>query len=312
MLAEGVGEKLFPHLRPALTPLLQISKDKKLTRAVEGCLDSLFGNVVGFEHLLDKDDALPSALDEQKQKNALARSTALRFIGRCVERNESAGPRGSLSARSAAAVAALCSEKLSDSDASVRKAAMDVFYCLQQLNDENIVDVVRKEIDLLKTTNPRAYKTLAKSGGSKAAASKSVDTTASVASAPLKSRSPSRSRAAAPIKKTTDAATVDPSTKTSMTNAAAVKKSPASDDVSIPHLEEALVHVSSLRIPQWDAPDAEGGIFEGLKCKWSSSFIAAVLTILLSVDCSQFISLYVHSSQVVASARRLQVAYSVR
>jgi len=304
MLAEGVGEKLFPHLRPALTPLLQISKDKKLTRAVEGCLDSLFGNVVGFEHLLDKDDALPSALDEQKQKNALARSTALRFIGRCVERNESAGPRGSLSSRSAAAVAALCSDKLSDSDASVRKAAMDVFYCLQQLSDENIVDVVRKEIDSLETSNPRAYKTLAKSGGPKAAAT---------TNAPLKSRTPSRSRAAAPVKKTTAAATVDPSTKTSMTNAVAVKKSPASDDVSIPHLEEALVHVSSLRIPQWDAPDEEGGIFEGLKCRWSSSFIAAVLMIPLSVDCSQFKSLlYVHSSQVVASARRHQVAYSVR
>jgi cytoskeleton-associated protein 5 len=60
MLAEGVGDKLFPHLRPLLTVLLELSKDKKVTRATISCLDSFFDNVIGFSHLLDKEDSLAS------------------------------------------------------------------------------------------------------------------------------------------------------------------------------------------------------------------------------------------------------------
>ena len=91
MLAVGVGEKLYPYLRPMLTPLLQMSKDKKLTSTVASCLDSFFGNILSFDNLLDKDDALPSGVDERNQKNALVRVTAFEFLGRCVERNSNAG-----------------------------------------------------------------------------------------------------------------------------------------------------------------------------------------------------------------------------
>jgi len=259
MLSEGVGEKMFPLLRPTLTTLLQISKDKKLTKAVSSCLDSLFGNVLGFEHLLDSEDALPSSLNERQQKNALARATALEFLGRCVERNESAGPRGALSARSASAVTDLCSEKLGDSDASVRKAAMGVFECMQKLNDENIVDVVRKAIDALKTSNARAYKTLSKSGSGSNANVASVG-----GSALPPSKTSTRSRAAAPAKKPPAVVTTDTS-KVAKKISAPEQNTALSNVSSIPHLEEALVHVSSLHIPQWDAPDEEGGILEGLK-----------------------------------------------
>lgn len=73
MLAEGVGEKLYPYLRPLLPQLMKLFKDKKLTRSVGSCLDSFFGNVIGFGHLLEQDDALPSTLDEHNEKNALTR-----------------------------------------------------------------------------------------------------------------------------------------------------------------------------------------------------------------------------------------------
>jgi len=259
MLAEGVGEKLFPLLRPALTTLLQISKDKKLTKAVSSCLDSFFGNVLGFDHLLEKDDALPSSLDERQQKNALARATALEFLGRCVERNDSAGQRGSLSVHSAQSLTELCTEKLGDSDASVRKAAMDVFQRMQALNDENIVDVVRKSIDALMTSNARAYKALTKNVSAK---SEKASTSGSPRE---KSNAPNRSRAAAPGKKLSSVSTTAESTRVSKKSAPAEKTPVAMSDFSMPHLEEALVHVSSLHIPQWDAQEEEGGILEGLK-----------------------------------------------
>ena len=71
MLAEGVGEKLYPNLRPLLPKLFQLSKDKKLTKSVSACLDSFFGNVLSFEHILDSDGAIPEATEERKEKNAL-------------------------------------------------------------------------------------------------------------------------------------------------------------------------------------------------------------------------------------------------
>jgi hypothetical protein len=63
MLAEGVGERLYPNLRPLLSPLLQKTKDKKLTRQSIDCLDSFFGIILSFDRI-----ALLSALDEKVQK----------------------------------------------------------------------------------------------------------------------------------------------------------------------------------------------------------------------------------------------------
>lgn len=300
MLAEGVGEKLFPLLRPTLTTLLQIAKDKKLTKAVSSCLDSFFGNVLGFDHLLEKDDAIPFSLDERQQKNALARATALEFLGRCVERNESAGPRGSLSVHSARNLTVLCTEKLGDSDASVRKAAMDVFQRMQELNDENIVDVVRKSIAALKTSNARAYKTLAKNASA-------TNEKASTSGPPTgKSNAPNRSRSAAPGTKPSSVAASAEFTRVPKKKSALAEKAPvAMSDVSIPHLEEALVHVSSLHIPQWDAPDEEGGILEGLKGKLVLFLLSShVRTSSWLIRSSKFL---LQSLQMVTSARRDQV-----
>ena len=61
MLGEGVGEKLFSHLKNLVPVLLGMMKDKKVTRATNACLDALFGKVIGSSHLLEEEDGLLSS-----------------------------------------------------------------------------------------------------------------------------------------------------------------------------------------------------------------------------------------------------------
>ena len=256
MLAQGVGEKLYPHLRPMLTPLLQLSKDKKLTNDVSSGLDVMFGNVLSFENLLDEEDAIPSMVNEKNQKNALARATSLNFLQSCVVRRESAGPKGTLSPQTASKIATLCATKLDDSDASVRKAALSVFEALLKVDDAPVVASVQKLLEQLRTSNPRAYKALSSTDP--------VELKTHVA--PPAVTVPSvRSRSAAPSKRPPSPAaksvmTVDfPSTDRSV------------DERTMPHLEEALIHITGLSIPQWDASEDDGGILSGLKGMYRNS-----------------------------------------
>ena len=225
---------------------------------MHSCLDSLFGNVLGFDHLLESDDALPTSLDERQNKNALARSVALEFLGRCVERYDSAGPRSSLSVQSATDVMTLCTDKLGDSDASVRKAAMNVFQRMQALHDQNITGVVRKAIDGLKTSNSRAYKTLTQN---EPAVNNCAGPTSEIVA--VKTNASNRIHSAAPAEKT--ASRVAEPSRSFKQSATSEKQHAAPNDVSVPLFEDALVHMSSLCIPQWDALDDDGGILEGLK-----------------------------------------------
>ena len=130
MLAEGVGEKMFPNLRPLLLQIIGLSKDKKLTSPTQNCLNALFGNIIGFVHLLEKEDGLPAVMSEKVQKNAIVRKTALAFLGECIERSEEAGPRGKLDPEVSNEIAKLCVLKTKDSDASVRKEAISVLLYL--------------------------------------------------------------------------------------------------------------------------------------------------------------------------------------
>ena len=174
MLAVGVGEKLYPNLRPLLPKLLQLSKDKKLTKAVASCLDAFFGTLLSYESLLDAEKALPDATDESKEKNALARTCALEYLERCVTRGSSAGSRASLTGGNAKACAQFAAEKLNDSDANVRKAALKILESLQKVDDGNVQSAVAGVVESLQQTNARAYKSLMKSGGSKSAPSLST------------------------------------------------------------------------------------------------------------------------------------------
>ena len=287
MLAEGVGEKLFPNLRPMLLQLTGLSKDKKLTAAVGKCLDSIFGNVLSFDHLLDKSDALPTALDERKQKNALARKSTLEFLGRCIERGESAGPRGTLTPDAAENAAKLACLKLKDSDAQPRKAAMDILQALRRVEDEDIAPLVNDAIAELKTDNPRAYKTLtaSMSGGSAArGASRSqsaakvsgLATTASTKSIGGASSRSLRSMAKPSSVKSTSrggtAANAPPkeSSRSVVATAVASESIDADDDAgaNAPSTDEAIASLAEFGIPNWDADEDDEGVLAGLKCEY--------------------------------------------
>lgn len=258
MLAEGVGEKLYPHLRPLLTILLKLSKDKKLTNGVSSCLDSFFGNVIGLEGLLEKDDAVPSCLDEKQSKNALVRATAMSFLSRCVTRNTNAGPRGTVTVAAATELASLCVAKLADSDATVRKAAIEALMGLQKLENVKIISKVRTIVDSLETSNPRAYKTLTREPPRQKTSTRSQPSSLS-----KPARSPTAKGSAAPLPSSGGRGKTNVATQNS---ASPEKKEPR--DNSIPSFEDALSSVASLQIPQWDAPDDDGGILEGLECKF--------------------------------------------
>jgi hypothetical protein len=279
MLAQGVGEKLFPHLRSTLTPLLQLSKDKKLTTEVSNGLDALFGNVLSFESILDDDDAIPLMVNEKNQKNALARTTALNFLQRCVDRQTSAGTKGVLSINTASAIAKLCCTKLDDSDASVRKASLNVLESLLRpsstTSDNAIQTTVYKVIEQLQTSNPRAYKALTATAiettkyTSSEAENKKLEKDYQIS---LKSQPTSRIRSAAPSKrppspaassKTEPASAVDIVSTSSTTYGT----STSDDRSTMPHLEDAMIHVTSLSLPQWDISEDDGGILAGLKGK---------------------------------------------
>ena len=253
MLAEGVGEKIYPNLRPLLTSILHLSKDKKLTKNVSSCLDSLFGTVLSLEHLLEKDDSVPSLLDENKMKNALVRSSALEYLCRCSQRADSAGPRGRITARSASALIDLCIAKLGDSDATVRKAATDVLQSLLVHADLAIAQMADGAVESLKADKSRVYTAI------KGTASKFRSRPLAPASSPAPSP-PSLSPQSKPVV-SASAMRQDDS-----------KVRPDHGAENIPtNLAEIIGILSSIEIPNLDNSEEDGGIFEGLKsAKWQS------------------------------------------
>jgi cytoskeleton-associated protein 5 len=286
MLAEGVGSGLFSHLRPLLHQLIMLSKDKKLNQAVGECLDVYFGNVLDIEHLLDTDDALPSVLNEKVQKNALVRASALHFLGRCAKRGESAGPRGRITGKSASSVARLCSDKLDDSDASVRKAAIETLRVLLSVEDEAILDAIMPIIETLQTKNSRAYKSLMKGSG----IAQRIGGVSNIASGPpvraadngtrrTQTSPPIRKSFSQEVQKTSQQRTISQSVSKEMSAVGARSKQSSNkaaistdkvrieDSSDAPSLEDAISLVASMSVPSWDAPDDDGGVLAGLKCK---------------------------------------------
>ena len=279
MLAQGVGEKLYSNLRPLLPKLLQLSKDKKLTKAVSECLDACFGNVLSYEHLLDSDSSITTATNESKEKNALARTSALDYLDRCVTRGESAGPRGSLTPTNAKACAKLASQKLGDSDANVRKAALKILTSLQKIESDGVQSAVNNVVEELQQSNPRAYKTLSKtavkssipkatpSGLKKSGVSGSVVATPRARNVPS-SRAPMVSKTALPL-------ATPVNSKPSIGNSS---QAIDSADGEIPSYEESLTHCGTMGIPRWDEPEGEEdevGVLDGIQStKWQSRHAA--------------------------------------
>ena len=267
MLAEGVGEKLFPNLRPLLPTLFALSKDKKLTKAVSSCLDALFGNVLSFEHILDVDSAIPNAADERQEKNALARTLVLEFLERCVLRGESAGPRGVLEPSSAKKAAQLSSEKLGDSDASVRKAALNVLRTMLKVKNPESLRAVKTVVADLETSQPRAFKQL--SCVSVAPHSADISHSSPLASSLVNARSVQQTFVK-PVQspKATAKKTAAISPQKPLARQSSLSNMP--DDFNLGgnySVEEATDYAASLGIPSWDADDEDGGVLAGLICK---------------------------------------------
>jgi cytoskeleton-associated protein 5 len=283
MLAEGVGGSVFPHLRPLLSQLILLSKDKKVNRYVGECLDSFFGNVLEIEHILDADDALPSVLNEKVQKNSLVRTSALQFLGRCIERRESAGPRGKVTGNSAAGIAKLCCDKLEDSDAAVRNAATESLRSLLSVEDASISDSVGPIIESLKSKNSRAHKSLV---GSTATTQRKVvpanagserndsvsgrvgkAQSAWTAAASRPSQKGSRSTAGKMPSDGRGPVTSKSQSNTSTNGVEISSGTQFKDTPDAPYLDRALSYVSAINVPSWDAPVDDGGVLAGLKCE---------------------------------------------
>jgi cytoskeleton-associated protein 5 len=303
MLAQGVGEKLYSNLRPLLPKLLQISKDKKLTKAVSACLDAFFGNVLSYEHLLDSDSSIADATSETKEKNALARTLALDYLDRCVTRGDSAGSRASLTRTNAKACAELASKKLGDSDAKVRKSALMILTSLQKVDDDGVQSAVNSVVDDLQQSNPRAYKTLSKTAGkppiAKASILKSTPSSTTAPPSPHATKPPS-ARSLPPTQKIRApiyAKTAVPSASHTIPKPARGTSSLVTNsaDGEMPTYEEALAHCGNLGIPLWDEPsEDDGGVLVGIQsAKWQSrqaaikELIGFVNTSPSLDDCSQ-------------------------
>jgi cytoskeleton-associated protein 5 len=270
MLAQGVGERLYPNIRPLLPKLFQLSKDKKLTKSASACLDAFFGNIVGFAHILDSDSAIPEAADERYQKNVLARTNAIDFLSRCVTRSESAGPRGHLTAPHAKLSALFASLKLKDSDANVRKSAVNALKTLQAVEDPDVKKVVDGVIQELETSNPRVFKSLSGGSGGVKVRYQSGTSKASVpSSAPQREMTtPSPVKSAVKSVPQKRVASVPPPTSKPVSKATV-------DSGDAPSLDIAIARCSTLNIPLWDVEEDGGGVLSGLQSsKWQLRKIA--------------------------------------
>ncbi len=276
MLAEGVGEALFPYLRPLLLPIILLSKDKKLTTATNECLDSLFGNILSFDHLMESEGGLPAVMDEKEQKNGIIRSSALAYLNRSVSRQEQAGPRGSLKTGTVSEIVNLCTSKTTDSDVTVRNEAVSILNALVNHEDNRISQTAKRLTKELENDNPRLYKMLQSNNTQN---THSNDISSGVRETIPKSRSnstgrnPRRPSSSIPKGPTspTKKAPRSSSVKRVTPQKKATKNLPTSSGFVVPKdenvvdPEDALMYLSTLDIPNWSGADDEGGVLLGLK-----------------------------------------------
>ncbi len=258
MLAEGVGEPLLPNMRPLMSSFVALFKDKKVTSAVASCLDKMFANVFSFEHLLDS-SALPSSIDEKKQKNALVRKNCLEYLARCIQSAGTYGTRGGITAQYANDIAKHACESLTDSDAATRKAGSDVLLCLLNSKDNFIASATKNITSSLLATNPRALKSLG------------ID---QAQSRPRSAPDKSITKAAGQVnsseqcnKVTKPAANIIRPSRTLPSGTS--DPTEIADDTILPSFEDSVEKINSLDIPKWGDDIDNEGILAGIQCESS-------------------------------------------
>jgi cytoskeleton-associated protein 5 len=302
MLAEGVGSKLFSHLRPLLLTLVDLTKDKKIATSIEICLDSLFDNVIGFSHLLEEEGGLISVLDEKKQKNALIRKTALSYLNRCVKRSADAKGRGTIDSENVNHVFTLCVEKASDSDAGVRREASSLLTELLSHPDESVQRLTSSLSQDLEQTNSRVFKLLSKdiAPSSERSVTRS-DLTKSPAAA--KKNPYVKKHPYVPSKSTHHSDPVKNKPSPPRNNKAAHSSNAAPNsskqdlksnvstfhvnDINIPSVQEANNYVLALNIPNWNVDDLDGDVVSGLQSSNWKCRCAAISSLITFSDTSE-------------------------
>jgi len=290
MLAEGVGDKLYPHFRPMVPVLLGLSKDKKLSAAVGSCLDCFFGHVMSLDHFLEPDDAIPSSVNEGLEKNALVRKTALELLQRCIERNKDAGPRGTISVKAAEGASNVARSKLEDADPAVRKIASELLQIMLDSEIEEVATMTKNTVQELETTNPRVYKSLKikdlpkmkqESPSNKQNASAAVESSRKIVSkvnpgkddnddedrAPRlpSSAKPSTSKLSSSLTKKDKASVVSTSSLKSNKDAHDSGFPSDSNEIGEPSFDDAISYLSQYDIPNWGASEDDGGVLTGLQ-----------------------------------------------
>lgn len=314
MLAEGVGEKLLPNLKPLISNALNLSKDKKVTKPVEDFLDAMFGNVISFPHLLGKDDGIHIYLDEKKEKNILVRLAALAYLSRCVEKSVSCGQKANLDTNVAHNLAQLAIQSIGDSDSNVRKEATTLLSKLMSHPLDDINDIAKDSVNGLERSNPRMFKLLMMQ-------STGVTTTAPASSSLPKilsdsSRSQSRgtqrneqpavntdkknrakgfsssgirrsnlpegfsSRSTAPSNASTKSLSRSSLPSGPITNSGKMIEVKMNEQ-NIPNTSDAIEYLSSLSIPNWDVDEEDDGVLAGIlsaNWKYRKSALEALTT----------------------------------
>jgi len=220
-----------------------------------------------------------------------------------VERLGDAGPRGTMSAGTAGRLTRLACAKLSDADVLVRKAASEVVQALIACKDHDVAAATLAVVRELENTNPRAYKALQlntvvssttsstqqRPSGNEAIHDRvqgderiSLPQTVS-GSEPEEDPSNHRSSRLCPTRpnslrppaqterKSTDASKTYVVKKSTILGNSANKESRSAilcndaDQGQAPTLDDAVLLLSSLGIPKWEASEDEGGIRAGLK-----------------------------------------------
>ena len=261
MFAEGVGEKMFHHLRLLIPTFVSLFKDKKVINAVGSCLDKMFANVFSFEHLLDSKDSLPSSIDEKKQKNALVRKHCLEYLTRCIQSSGTYGTRGEITIQYTNDISKLACESLADSDAATRKAGTDVLLALLNNKEEAIATAAKKAVtSQLQTTNPRALKSLMSSSNVSDEAPARPRTAPNSSSA----KSASKCGSSEPTKQAVTKEKIkDPSRATSGHSIS----TGSADEGPLPTFDDSVDHLSALGIPKWDDDVDNEGVLAGVQCE---------------------------------------------